>query len=135
MLPHLFQRRLRLDVADDRDDGVVGRVVRLEKRRDVFDRRGVEIGHRTDHRVFVGGVVVGELVAHLERPPVRLVVDAQPPLFLHRVPLVLEVLSRDLERSHPVGFEKQREIELVGRQGLVIDRPVLAGRPVHVAAA
>ena len=62
VLPHLLERRLRVDVADDREDGVVRGVVGLEERGDVVDRRRAQVGHRADHRMLVGEVVVRQLV-------------------------------------------------------------------------
>jgi hypothetical protein len=55
-------------------------------------------------------------------------------LFLHGVPLVVEVLFRDVERPHAVGLEEQREVELVGRQHVVVQRAILVGGAVHAAA-
>ena len=65
---------------------------------------------------------------------VRLVVPPEPALFLHCVALVVEVVLRDLERPHAVGFEENPEVELIGRQRLEVERAVLVGRAVHVAA-
>ena len=101
---------------------------------DVVDGRGAQVGHRSDYRVLVGEVLERELVADLERAAVGLVVDAEPPLFLHGVALVVEVRLGDVERPHAVGLEEEREIELVGGQDLVVERPILVGRPVHRAA-
>ena len=69
-----------------------------------------------------------------ERLAVRLVVEPEPPLFLDRVALVVEVVLRDLERPHAVGLEEQPEIELIGRQRFEVQRAILVGRPVHRAA-
>ena len=65
---------------------------------------------------------------------VRLVVDAQPALFLDGVALVVEVLLGDDQRAHAIGFEEQRELELIGRQRLEVQRPIVVGRAVHRAA-
>ncbi len=91
ILPHFLERHLRVDVADDAEDGVVGRVVGLEERGDVVHGRGAEVGHRADDRVLVGEVLERELVADFEGAAVGLVVDAEPPFFLHGVALVVEV--------------------------------------------
>ena len=74
------------------EHGIVRRVVRLEERLHVGDVRGAEVGHRADHRMLVGGVLVGQLVDRFEGLAVRLVVDAEAPLFLDGVALVVEVL-------------------------------------------
>ena len=134
VLAHLLERGLGVDVADDRDHGVVRRVVGLEERRDVFHRRRAQIRHRADHRVLVREVLVGQLVDDLEGAAVGLIVHAEAALLLDRVDLVVELLLRDHQRPHPVGLEEQREIELVGRQDLEVERPILVGRAVHAAA-
>ena len=122
------------DVAGDGDDGVVRRVVGLEERRDVLDRRGVEIVHRSDHRVLVGGIVERELVHRFVGAAVRLVVASLAALFLDGVALVVEVLLDDGERAHAVGFEEHRRLELIGRHRLVVERALLVRGAVHRAA-
>ena len=58
----------------------------------------------------------------------------EPAFFLHGVALVVEVVLGDRERLHAIGFEEDAEVELVGRQRLVIQRAILVGRAVHRAA-
>ena len=84
--------------------------------------------------MLVGDVVVGELVDQLEGASVGLVVHAQAALLLDCVDLVLERVFGDHQRPHPVGLEEEREVELVGRQDLVVERALLVGRAVHAAA-
>ena len=61
-------------------------------------------------------------------------VDTKPTLLLNGVYLVVEVVLGDCQRLHAVCFKKQRKIDLVRRQRLVVQRPVLVRGPVHVAA-
>ena len=75
-----------------------------------------------------------QLGDHFRRPPVRLVVDAQAAFFLHRLALVVDVLLRDRRRPHAIGLEKQHHVELVRRHLLEVDRVILVGLPVVVAA-
>ena len=84
--------------------------------------------------MLVGEVAVEQLVEVLVGAPVRLIVDAQPALFLHGLPLVVELLLRDLQRAHAIRFEEQRQLELVRRQRLEVQRQVVAGGAVHRAA-
>src|SRR5688572_14405098 len=89
------QRRVKLEVADQREYRIVGSVVSLEELRDVRDARRVEIFHRADGGMLVGEVAVEQLAETLIGGPVGLVVDAQPALFLYSLALVVELLLRD----------------------------------------
>ena len=84
--------------------------------------------------MLVRRIVVGQRIDHLEGAAVRLVVDAQPPLFLDGVALVVEILLGDRQRLHAIGLEEDAEIELVGGQRLEVERAVLVGGAVHRAA-
>src|SRR5205085_5271038 len=74
------------------------------------------------------GVGVGEARGAVERPShavderrrIRLVVDPQSTLFLHGLPLVVEVLVRDGERAHAVRLEPEREVQAVRGNRLVV---------------
>ena len=123
-----------LDVARDREEGVPGRVVRRVEAARVVERRGAEVVHRADDGVLVGEGVVRERVGRLEGRRVRLVVDPEPLLLLHGLALVVELLLREDERAHPVGLEEEAEVEALGRERLVVVRPVLGRRAVHRAA-
>ena len=48
--------------------------------------------------------------------------------------LIVELRLRDLERAHAVRFQEQRELELIRRQRLEVQRQVAAGGAVHRAA-
>ena len=104
---HFLERRLRVHVADDRDDGVVGRVVHMEEVRDVLHGRGAQVGHGADHRMRIGEIRVGELGKRVADLAVRLIVDAEAALFLDGVDLVVEVVLGDRERL-AIGLEEQR---------------------------
>ena len=128
------ERLVRLDVADDREEGVARGVVRVVEAARVVERRGAEVVHRADDGVLVRERVVRERVGRLEGRRVRLVVDAQALLFLHGLALVVELLLREDEGAHPVGLEEEPEVEALGRQRLVVVRAVLGRRAVHRAA-
>ena len=124
----------RIDVARDREEGVAGGVPRLVEGSGVVEGSGGEVVHGPDDGVLVSERVPGERVGRLERRRVGLVVDAQPLFFLHGLALVVELLLREDEGAHPVGLEEEPEVEALGRQRLVVVRPILGGRAVHRAA-
>ncbi len=110
---HEGEPLLRLDVAAQREDGVVRGVVATEEGVHVLEPRA-EVLHRPDRRVVVrvplgedGGVDVDE------RGAVRLVVVPLALLLLDDVALVVEVLlgQRVEEVGVPVGLEPERELE------------------------
>jgi hypothetical protein len=126
-----------IEVADEGERGVVGRVVALEERLHVVDLRRVQVGHGADAGVRVGEARRGvEQRRRLvdERREVGLVVDAHAALFLHRLALVVEVLLRHRERAHAVGLEPEAEVEPVRRKRLEVVGAVVGGRAVHAAA-
>ncbi len=126
-----------VDVADDGDDAVVGRVPVAEEALHVGRRGGVEVLHRADGRVVVR-VAVGEDGRHepLVERAVGPVVVALALLVLDHVALVVEVLlvERLEQRGHPVGLQPEADVELVGRQGLEVVGAVEVGRRVADAA-
>lgn len=128
------QRLLRVDVADHREHGVVGRVVRAEERLRVVQGRRVQIGHRADRRVVVRVALrVREGRELLERRAVRNVVVALAALVLHDVALVLHglVVERGEQRAHPVGLEPQGELQLVRGHRLEVVGALEAGGAVE----
>ena len=134
---HLGERVLRVDVADDGQDRVVGAVVVAEEGVDVLEARGVEVLHRPDRRVVVGvavgedrGVDVGEGVA------VGHVVVALPLLLLDDVALVVEVLlgQRVEQVPVPVGLQPEREVQGALGDRLEVVGAVEPGRRVETAA-
>ncbi len=130
-------RRL-VDVADDREAGVVGRVIQLEEILHVFELRRLDVGMRSDDVGVVRMVLRKQLVEHrLVDDAVRLVLDALPALVADDVLLVREIgLIDHVEQvAHAIGFEPQPEFELVRRQRFEVVRAIEVGRAVDVAAA
>ncbi len=124
----------RVDVADDREDGIVGRVVGAEEGLHVVERGRVEVVHRPDRRMVIrvsGRVQVG--LDLLVPGAVRPVVVARTLLVLDHVTLVVEVVLAECveQAAHPVRLEPQRQVELMGRHGLEVVRPIQPGRAVH----
>ena len=144
------RQRLRLNVAKIRLDQLFG-IVRFKRSRQhehcvvrcvkdaekflhILDRGVVEMLHRADRRVCVGKILKDHFVNQVENLPVRLIVVPQTLLFLDGLTLVIEILLRYRQASHPVGFEPQRERQLVRRQRLEIVRPLARRCAVHRAA-
>jgi hypothetical protein len=118
-----FEGILRLDIANDRQDGVVGQVVTSKEAVDIIQRCGVKILHRADRGVAIGMIGrEGQGVEELHHVPVRHVVVALPLFLLHDLALIVEVfLGQGLEqRGHPVGLQPQSEVEPAGRQGFEV---------------
>ena len=113
-----------IEVAGDRQHGIVGRVINPKELTNVFDSRGVEIFHRSDGRMRVRGI----FKAHFKQPQkaidVRLIVITQTLLFFHRFALIVEVLLRDGERAHAIAFQPKRQRQLVCGQGFEIISPL-----------
>src|ERR1019366_6827092 len=134
VLLHSGERILGIQIAGQRQHRVVRGVIRLEELLDVLHRGRIQIGHRPDHRMLVGEVVVHQLVHLFEGLPVRLVVDAQAPFFFDGLPLILQVRLGDLERPHAVGLQEQGQVELVLGHDFEVQGAVVVGRAVHAAA-
>src|SRR5262249_25040723 len=81
-------------------------------------------------RMFVGEIVEHLFLEFLFGPAIRLVVHAQPALFLNGFTLDVEAFLRYVERANAVGFEAEDHVELVRRHGGGRGRAVLAGRRV-----
>ncbi len=137
----LFDQLLRLrgiEVADDGDARVVGRVIALEELLGVVEPRRLDVGVRSDD---VGVVRMIRRIEHVHelllRVAVRAVLDALPPLVAHDVLLVGELLAVDRveQVAHPVGFNPQRELEPVRRDRLEVVRPVVVGGAVDARRA
>ncbi len=134
ILLDLRQRFFGLEVAYQRQYRVVRRIINAKEILDVLHAGGVEIFHGADDRVLIREVIVHGLLRHFFRLAVGLVVDAQPPLFLHCIALIVEIGGADDERAHAIGFEKQAEVELIGGERLKIIRAIFGGGAVHLAA-
>jgi hypothetical protein len=123
-----------IDVADDREDGVVGGVPGSEEGAHVVERRRVEVFHRPDRGVVIRVVRRVEMAEELLLPgAVGLVVVADPLLVLDNRALVVEVLlaERVEQRGQPVRLQPDGELQLMRRHGLEEVGAVQPGRAVH----
>ena len=135
----LLDQRTRLDrieVAGDRQHGVVRGVVRREKLRDVFEAGVGEILHRANERV-MEGVVRRKRERRQPLPPraIGLIVHAPAALVLHDIALRVQLLLRHRRKqlSHAIRFEPERGRQLVRWHRLEVVRAVEPGRAVQRA--
>ena len=101
-----------LHVADHHQHRVVRGVILLVKLLHVFDFGGVQIFELPVEIVRIGVRVEsfsGQIDA--EKQPIRTIQNVDSDLLFHNVALVLQVLDREIERLHTVGFEPKYRIE------------------------
>ena len=84
--------------------------------------------------MLVSEVVVEQSLHDFAALAVSHIVNAQPTLFLHGIALIVQIHFVDDEAAHPVCFEKEREVELIGGQRVEVGGAVFIGRAVHRAA-
>ena len=123
-----------VDIPGDDQRGVIGHVVGGVEVDDVLNRRLVQFLDRADGALLVGRVIerAGEQRQAGER--VRHVGVAQVVLFVDDGALVVEVGLVDDQRGQAVGFDPERQRELVRRQRRVVDGHVGVGVGVERAA-
>ena len=103
----------------------------------VLERGGGDVLHGADDRVMVRmGRREEERLHPLVPVPIGLVVVPLPPLVHDHVALVLQLLfgHRRQHPAHPVRFQPQGQVEVVGRDGIVVVRAVEPRRGVGRAA-
>ena len=131
------QRLIRVEVADYGEAGVVGRIEALEERLDVFQRGVVQVFRRSDGRpvVRVRRREHGGLHQH-RRHAVGTVLVVLAALVLHNVALDVQLALRQhfQQMPHAVGFQPEREFEVVGRDVLPVVGAVRRGGSVEVRA-
>ncbi len=95
-----------IDVSENQQDGIRGRVIRLEKFLDVVQSRGVEIVEIAVKIVGVGPVAIGDR-RKIEpgKSAVGLVEHVDAHFFFDDVALVAQIFVVHLERAHAVGLE------------------------------
>jgi hypothetical protein len=96
------QGLLGIEVADDRDPQIVGRIVGPEETATDLDRGRLDVAAPADHRCAVG--VRGERQRHqrLEGAPLRIVLAAQAALLEHHLAFAVERLLADVEVRDPL---------------------------------
>ena len=134
MLVDQLAHRDLVDVADDDQRGVVGLVVGVVEALAVGGRDLLEILDRADGRPVVRVLDVGERAELLDRLADRIVVDAQPLLFLDHAPFGVDRRWEQLQLAHALGLQLQREADVRGRHGVVVRGQVLGRERVDLAA-
>src|SRR5262249_20017055 len=128
------ERLISLEVADQSQDRVVRRVIDAEEFAHVLDARRIQVLHRAYDRMLVSEIVVHRFAELLEQFTVGLIVQPETALLLNGVTLVVEVLFRNVEAAHAVGFQIEHEVELIIGQLLEIKGALFTGRTVHLPA-
>jgi hypothetical protein len=128
------QQRIGIEVADDDQGRVVGRVPGPVERADVAQRQGPDVGHPADRRPAVG--VGGERQRHhlLVEPSVDVVLHALAPLVGDHVALGLDRIVLEHQVGHALALERDAHRQLVRRQAEPVVRPVDPGRGIGLAA-
>lgn len=137
VLLHPGERLLGIDVPDDGEHRVVGRVVRTEEGARVLQGGGVQVGHGADRGVVVRVALgVGQGGEPLEGRAVGNVVVPLAALVLDDVALVLHglVVQGGQQGPHPVRLQPERELQLVGRHRLEVVGALEAGGAVEGTA-
>src|SRR6185437_8881915 len=122
----------RIYVADHDQHSVVGRIVGIEKRADVGERSGVEIGKVAVKIVRVGPVAKRD-GRQIEpgKAAVRLVQNVDADFFFDDIALIAEVFVVDFEGTHAIGFEPKNSFESVGGNDFEIVGEVVIGGTVE----
>jgi len=118
------------DVADHYQGGVVRRVPGFVPVAQVVDGHALQVGHPADGRGVVAAGRVGGGLEALEGEGVGIVVGAQAALLLDHLDLALELVGRQAQVGHAVGFHLQRHRQAVAGQDLVIGGVVVGGEGV-----
>ena len=133
-LLHERQRRLRVDVAGQDHDGVVGRVVGLEVGLRLLQRDALEVLHEPDRVPAVGAALEGLQIEGLVHRTLDVVVDAEATLLHDDAALLLQVLRRDGQVGHPIGLEIEHHGQRLLRKVVQVRRHVARGEAVRGAA-
>ena len=125
----------RFHVADDQEDGIVGRVVSVEEGLHVGERGGIEVGKVTVEIVGVGPIAKSDW-RKIEpgKTAVGLVHHVDADFFFHHVALIAQIFVVYFQSAHAIGFEPQNAFERVGGDGLEIIGDVVVGGAVEHAA-
>ena len=125
---------VRGHVADHHQRGVVRHVPGLVPVAQLFDFHAVEVSHPADGRRVVTAGRVSHGLEALVGLGHRLVVGAQAALFLDDFDLAGELVGRQAQAGHAVGFQLEGHAQAVTGQHLVIGGEVVAGEGVLFGA-
>ena len=126
-----------LEVAGDRQDRVVRRVVGREEGGDILEAGGIQVFHGADGRMVVRMALrVESGLDPLVPGAVRLVVDRPAAFVLDDLTLVVQLLLGHgrQETAEPIRLQPQPELELVTGQRLEVVGAIQPGRGVQRSA-
>jgi hypothetical protein len=115
------ERVVRVEVARDHDDDVVGRVVGREELPAHLDRRLLDVAAPADDRRAVGKRLPQRREQRLVQAAHRRVFVAQAPLLEHHLALAVERLRADVEVGEPLVLEIDHERQRLARDVVVVD--------------
>ncbi len=123
-----------VDVADEDEGGVVGRVPGAVEGAAVLGGEVEDVVHPPDGGVVVGVDAEGVGPELLGDGPLDVVLDAVAALVGDHLLLARDGLLAEHEVVHPLGLQAHHEGELVGRDVLVVVGPVVPGGGVGLGA-
>ena len=135
ILFYLGENFVGFHITGDRHYGIIRCVVLVVESTDVFDVRRVEVAKVAVEVMAVGIGVVGlHRKVYGEEQPVGLVQDIDPNLLFDHLALVIQILGREVQSLHAVGFEPKHRIEGGDRSRLDVFGVVPTGVSVEIAA-
>src|SRR5579875_92801 len=124
-----------IDITDDDEHGVVGRVVGVEKSANVGEGSGVEVGEIAVKIVSVGPIAkCNRRQIEPGKTAVRAIENIHANFFFDHVALIAEIFVVNFESTHAVGFEPEDAFEGVGGNNFEIVGEVVIRGAVQNAA-
>ncbi len=130
----VFQRVVRVNVAGDHDDGVVGGVPAAIEADGVVAGELLHLMAPADGRFAVRMIEVERRVDLDAEPRARIVLDAHVLLFEDHVALRQHHVVGQPEAGHAVGLERHHRLQLIGGNALIKSGVVVGGECVLVGA-
>ena len=128
-----LEHDLRVEVARQRDHGVVGGVMLLVMPVKLLARDGLQVFAETDHLVAVRVFLESQGVDRLAQAEERFVLVAFALRDDHGA-FQFGLLRVEVAVDHAVGFQVERDVQLVRRQGFQVGGPVQRGQRVPKTA-
>jgi hypothetical protein len=121
------KERVRFDVADHDQGGVVRRIVGVVVTLEIVEVHRVEVREPSDDRPVVRVTHEGLCEEGFHQRALRIIFVAQPAFFFHHFPFGLEFVRIENQPLHAVGLEFECERHAIGSQVFKVGGEVLAG--------
>ncbi|MNM74080.1 hypothetical protein D3C81_858300 [compost metagenome] len=125
---------VRGDIANHHQRGVVGHVPGFVPVAQLFDFHPLKVGHPADGRRVIAACRVSHGLETLVGLGHRLVVGTQATLFLDDLDFLGELVGRQAQAGHAVGFQFEGHAQAIPGQHLVIGGEIIAGECVLFGA-